>query len=128
MGRKLQPGVDKIDEAWVKKEIYLILKSFPLSYWIPGASQYGTNGQHDIIISQRGLLWSIEAKAGNAQPNTNQKVFAELLQKGGALCVLVNEWNIALVGTIAEYVHQEGALPYHLQYDFYNYRPAKKPK
>jgi hypothetical protein len=126
VGRKLRPGIDKIDEDWVKKQVRLILDTFPMFYWMPAVGMYGQNGQHDFIILQRGLGWTIETKAGSNKPSESQKLFAKNIQGAGGVSVVINEFNIALAGTIAEYVHQQGMLPWHLNHDFETWTPKKK--
>ena len=123
MGRKLQPGVDKIDEAWVKKEIKAILKTFGfLKYDMPGATMYGESGRHDFIICQRGLFWSIEAKAGKNTPTENQIRFALEVEEAKGMSICVNEMNLELLREVASYVDHLWSLPYHLKHDFRTYR------
>lgn len=126
MGRKLQPGVDTIDEAWVKKEIRAILKPFPwVHVWMPSASQYGVAGQHDFMICQIGLFWSIEAKAGSNTPSDGQILFAQNIQKAGGLSICVNELNLRSVRDTACFISDYNTLPLHCNHDFATWTPKK---
>lgn len=122
MGRKLQPGVDKIDEDWVKKEVKKILDRFtPTLKWdMPPAAVYGKTGRHDFIICQHGLFWTIETKAGKNPPTDNQIDYADEVAKAGGISILVNEWNLVAVEYVASYVDQHRALP--PGHDFEEYR------
>ncbi len=113
MGRKLIPGLDKIDEDWVKKEVKLLLKPWlhQLHWWMPPAGMYGVSGQHDFLIVQNHRFWSIETKAGKNKPTDNQIDFANGVAKGGGISLCINEWNLAEVSFVAEYVGLHGVLP-----------------
>jgi hypothetical protein len=122
MGRKLRPGIDKIDEDWVKKEVKAILDPFkPSLKWdMPGATMYGASGRHDFIICQQGLFWTIETKAGKNKPTDNQIDYANDVAKAGGISILVNEWNLEAVAYVAEFVRANGSLP--PGHDFEEYR------
>lgn len=112
MGRKLRPGIDKIDEDWVKKEVKLILDLFPELFWdMPGAVAYGSSGRHDFIICQRGLYWTIETKAGKKPPTDNQIDFANAVAKAGGISLLVNEHNLDEVRYVCNAIAEIGRLP-----------------
>jgi hypothetical protein len=112
MGRKLVPGVDKIDEDWVKKEVKLALNAYTkLHYYMPVAGVYGKSGTHDFIICQRGLFWSIETKAGSNKPTDNQIDFAEDIRKAGGISLCINERTIAEVHYVCQWVRDHGTLP-----------------
>jgi hypothetical protein len=123
MGRKLQPGVDKISEAWVKKEVKLLLAPYKnLYYWMPQASMFGESGQHDFSICQGGLLWTIETKAGKNKPTENQIRFADDIHKAGGISLLINEYHLNLIVPVAYYINTQGKLPMHLGHDFTVFR------
>ena len=119
MGRKLIPGVDKINEEWVKKEVKKILDSFELlMYDMPGATMYGKSGRHDFIICQRGFYWTIETKAANNKPTNNQIRFAREVRDAGGISIWFNEEGIELARKVAEYVDTWNELPDHLASKF----------
>lgn len=112
MGRKLVPGVDKIDEDWVKAQVKLTLKRFPdLHYYMPVAGVYGKSGTHDFIICQRGLFWTIETKAGSNKPTDNQIDFANDIAKAGGISLCINEHTVAEVEYVGTFVESHGKLP-----------------
>ena len=112
MGRKLQPGVDKIDEDWVKKEVKAILKKYPsLHFFMPPANMYGKSGTHDFIVCQQGLFWTIETKAGRNPPTDNQIDFAENISDAGGISLCINEHTLAEVEYVCTYVRDNGTLP-----------------
>lgn len=122
MGRKLRPGIDKIGEDWVKKEIKDRLDRFEtLHFFMPPASEYGRSGTHDIIVCQCGLFWSIEAKAGKNPATDNQIKFANAVYDAKGLSICVNEFNLDDVIRVAAYVETFNELPYFLNHDFDKY-------
>lgn len=132
MGRKLVPGVDEIDEAWVKKEIKLILEPYEwLHTWMPPAGMWGNNGQHDFLNCQIGLFWTIEAKAGDNGPTAGQIKFAREIQNAGGFCLCVNEFNLRHVKRLADYINKNNSLPqvphmhHELNHDFEAWTPKK---
>jgi len=122
MGRALRPGVDKIDESWVKKEVKKILSGFEfLHWWMPPASQFGVSGQHDFMVCQRGFLWTIETKAAKASkpyPTELQIVFATNIRAAGGISVMVNENTLHKVTQIATHINRCGELPHGMADDF----------
>lgn len=121
MGRKLIPGVDKIDEDWVKKEVKAILDRFPELMWdMPPAAMYGNAGRHDFIICQRGFYWTIETKAGKRPPTDNQIDFANDVAKAGGISLCINEFKLGEVEYVAMYIQEKGKLP--AGHDFEVYR------
>lgn len=123
MGRKLQPGVDKIDEDWVKNQVKLILKRYKpdgLHYYMPVAGAYGKSGTHDFIVCQQGRFWTIETKAGKNTPTDNQIDFAEDIRKAGGISLCINEHNVAEVHYVCQWVRDYGTLP--AGHDFKVYR------
>lgn len=112
MGRKKQPGVDKIDEDWVKKEVKLILAKWPnLFYDMPGATMYGASGRHDFLICQEGLFWTIETKAGNNPPTDNQIDYARDVARAGGMSLCINEHKLSDVEYAVMYINETGKLP-----------------
>lgn len=119
MGRKLRPGIDKIGEDWVKKEVKAILESFDLlMYDMPPAAMYGKTGRHDFIICQRGLFWTIETKAGANTPTPNQIRFAREVADACGMSIWFNEEGIELARKVAQYVDTWNELPTHLASTF----------
>lgn len=120
MGRKLQPGVDKITEDWVKKQVKDILNKYPqLKYDMPPANMYGNAGRHDFTICQKGLFWTIETKAGkNNKASALQISYADEIRAAGGMPILVNEFNFSLVNEVASYVNFNSTLPYYLSSNF----------
>jgi hypothetical protein len=119
MGRRKRPGEDKILEDWVKDRIKDILNCFPmLHHYMPPAGMYARSGIHDHIVTQRGLSWTIEAKAGKGVPTDNQIVFANSIRKAGGISIMVNEFNLSDVIRVANYIDVFGKLPYFYCHDF----------
>lgn len=126
MGKRKQPGVDKIEESWVKGKIKDALQVYAptLHWWMPPAGMYGVSGQHDFIICHRQLCWTIEAKAGKNLPTDNQIVFANKVKAAGGVSIMVNELTLHKVIAVADYVEYVyerygiAALPHHLADDF----------
>ena len=100
----------KITEEWVKKEVKKILNQYKprLHWWMPAAGMYGVSGQHDFLICQDGMFWSIETKCGNNIPTDNQITFALAIKKAGGFSLMINEKNIDEVKRIAEYLNRIG--------------------
>lgn len=120
MGRKLIPGVDKVDEDWVKKEVKKILERWPkLHYDMPGATVYGVSGRHDFIICQRGLFWTIETKAGKRPPTDNQIDYARDIAKAGGMSLCINELTLGEVEYACEYINNLGKLPSGHNFEVY---------
>lgn len=129
MGRKLRPGVDKISEGWVKKEVKKILKEFSnIKVDMPAANQYGTAGRHDFVICQQGLFWTIETKAGKNKPTELQEMYAEDIHAADGLCIAVNEFNLFLPKHVAIFVREKNKLPLKIQHRFFEFNPTKLKK
>jgi hypothetical protein len=127
MGRKLQPGRDKIKEEWVKDRVKEILKRYKrIKVDMPPAAMYGSAGRHDFVICQRGCFWTIETKAGRNTPSDLQIGYAESVQSSGGICLVINEFNYMETDTVACYIDAFGYLPYHLNHSFRNYKPPKQ--
>jgi hypothetical protein len=127
MGRKLQPGRDKITEEWVKDRVKEILKKYKRMKWdMPPASMYGSAGRHDFVICQRGQFWSIETKANGNKPSDLQISYAEDIKGSGGISLVIDEINYLEVDTVACFIDTYGELPYHLNHNFRNYKPTKK--
>lgn len=129
MGRNLIPGIDKIKEDWVKKEVKRILKEFKERYkvsemywWMPQASMYGESGQHDFSIVLRGLYWSIETKAGKNIPTENQIRFATEISSAGGISLCVNEFNLNEVSDVLSVMQEIRRIPDWMGHDFTKYR------
>jgi hypothetical protein len=121
MGRKKIPGVDKIDEDWVKDQVKLILKRFKELKWdMPGATMYGASGRHDFLICQQGFFWTIETKAGKNKPTDNQIDYANDIAKAGGISLCINEFTLGEVEYVAGYIAEMGRLP--AGHDFEVYR------
>lgn len=119
MGRRKIPGKDDIKEDWVKDRVKAILDSFSeIHHYMPPSGMYGRSGIHDHIITQCGLSWTIEAKAGKRLPTDNQIVFANEIRKAGGISLLVNEFNLSDVICVATYVSVFRKLPYFYCHDF----------
>ncbi|MES2704829.1 MAG: hypothetical protein V4649_19495 [Bacteroidota bacterium] len=121
--------MDKIDEDWVKKEVKILLKPFAaeMHWWMPSAGTYGKSGTHDFIITQNGLSWTIETKAGKNKPTDLQIDFANNIAKAGGISLCINEWTLAEVTYVAKYIETNLAHP--AGHDFETYRKkAGKPK
>lgn len=101
MGRRLIPGVDKISEDWVKKQVKERLDRFALKWDMPPATMYGNAGRHDFIICQQGYFWTIETKAGYNKPSSLQIGYADDIIDAGGHCYLINEFNYIRVTEIA---------------------------
>lgn len=128
MGRKFQPGVDKIKEEWVKERVKEILNAYPkLKLDMPPAAMYGNAGRHDFIVCQRGLFWTIETKAGTKEPTPLQVCYAEDIRAADGMSLCVNECNYTNVAKVAAFIEEHGSLPYSLATDFLNYKPARTP-
>lgn len=123
MGRKLQPGVDKIPESWVKDQVKAILDRYPMLHWdMPPASEFGTAGRHDFTVCQHGCFWTIETKAGKNKPTELQINYAVDITGAGGICLLINEFNIDEVRRVCAYIECMHRLPYHMSHDFLRYR------
>ena len=95
----------KRDEGWVKKQIKNRLSKYPhLHWWMPNAGAFGVSGQHDFMICQMGVFWSIEAKYGTNTPTDNQITFAKRIREAGGFCLMVNEKNLDEVDRVATYI------------------------
>lgn len=129
MGRKLEPGIDKISEDWVKKEIKAILRPYQpdLHWFMPPASMYAVTGIHDFLICQYGIFWTIEAKAGNNKPSDNQIVFARHIQASGGGCICINEFNLNTVFLTVDFIAHERKFPRSFQHNFDTWTP-KNPR
>lgn len=128
-GRKLQPGVDKIKEEWVKDQVKGLLNDYKYMKWdMPPASMYGSAGRHDFVICQRGLFWTVETKAGKNEPSPLQISYAEDVKAAGGISLIVNEFTYMEVDRVACYVDVYGMLPYHLSHNFRDYKPPKQKK
>lgn len=93
---------------------------------MPPAGMYGRSGIHDHCNVQKGLFWTIEAKAGDNEVTDNQILFARDVKAAGGMSIIVNEFNLDDVIKVAMYVEVFGTLPYHLSSDFDNYNARKK--
>ena len=124
MGRKLQPGIDKISEGWVKSQIKDILKLYEpeLKWDMPPASEFGNAGRHDFTICQNGLFWTIETKAGKNKPTELQINYALDIVAAGGICLCVNEFNLQDVRNVCAYINNMRRLPVHMNHDFTRYR------
>lgn len=89
---------------------------------MPPANMYGITGRHDFIICQRGLYWTIEAKAGLNKPTENQITFAENIKAAGGMSILVNEHTLDLVDRIAGAIDISHTLPTPFASDFTAFR------
>ena len=118
------------DEAGVKKEVKRILKSYKpsLHWWMPSASMYGVSGQHDFIICQHGLLWTIETKYGRNVPTDNQISFAEDIRQAGGLSLCINETNLNEVSRVASYINDHISFPSVWGHDFTQWRKDANKK
>lgn len=126
MGKKKVPGVDVINESWVKKEIKLILAKSPnIMVDMPAANVFGTIGRHDFVMCHKGLFWSIEAKAGANTPTENQIDYALKVEKAGGISLMINEYNLDEAEAVARYIDDWGLLPAHLAHDFRVWRKNK---
>lgn len=96
MGRKFKPGVDKVSEEWVKKEVKAILDDFGVQYFMPSASMYGKAGAHDFICCAVGHYVSIEAKtSSNSKGATDLQIeFAKDVRAAGGVALLINEHHL----------------------------------
>lgn len=114
------------NEAWVKDGIKKILKPYQwLHVWMPPAGMHGTGGQHDFLICQIGLFWSIEAKAGTNTPTAGQIKFAKKIQEAGGLCLCINEHNLRLVKLVVDGINALHYCPLELNHDFDAWTPKK---
>lgn len=119
---KYKPGDKRIKEDWVKKRVKEILKPYRgIMVDMPASNMYGASGRHDFIICQQGLFWTIETKAGKNKPTANQVRYAEEVRRAGGMSVLINEFNLDVVGEVAMYVDTFSALPKHLSTNFTQY-------
>lgn len=129
MGRRLQPGIDKIEESWVKAKVKDILKNYKnIKVDMPPAAIYGTAGRHDFIICQRGCFWTIETKSNGNKPTELQISYASDIKSAGGISLVIDEYNFLEVDTVACYIDFMGSLPYHLNHNFREYKPRKKSK
>jgi len=127
MGRRKIAGEDAIKEEWVKKEIKKILDRFSfIHHYMPPSGMYGRSGIHDHIITQHGLSWTIEAKAGNNNVSDNQIVFARNIKLAGGISLIINEYHLDDVICVATYIDVFKRLPYHLCHNFDTYNDCKQ--
>lgn len=117
-----KPGDPRIKEGWVKDKVKKELKKFPnIMVDMPASNMHGKSGRHDFLICQKGLYWTIETKAGRNKPTANQIRFAEETKFAGGISLLVNEFNLKDVTSVARYVDTNEALPYEKATDFKSY-------
>lgn len=120
---KLYGADGKPNETWVKREINKTLAPYgTMHVWMPPSNMYGVTGQHDFLICQHGMLWTIEAKAGYNKPTDAQITFAEKIRKAGGLSLMINENNIELIKPVADYIEEYLQFPYHLAHNFLQWR------
>ena len=114
----------------VKAEVKKLLKPFhsELHWWMPGATMYGRAGQHDFMVVQRGLLWTIETKFGDNKPSANQVNFALDVTRAGGLSLCIWEINLWQVQMTADYISSMHCLPYHYAHDFQELEKGKRKK
>ena len=86
----------KIDEAWVKKEVKKILKEFNVWYFMPSASIYGKSGIPDFVCCKNGRFIGIETKAGANKATELQLAAMEGIGSAGGVTMIVNEHNLLL--------------------------------
>lgn len=123
MGKRLQPGVDKIPESWVKDKVKDILNEYTELKWdMPPASEFGTAGRHDFTICQNGCFWTIETKAGKNKPTELQINYAVDINRAGGICLCINEFNLDDVRKVCAYIHVMHRVPVHMNHDFTRWR------
>ena len=120
----------KLNEDWVKREIKKRLSKYEhLHWWMPSANMYGVSGQHDFMICQYGVFWTIEAKYGTNTPTDNQINFARDIRKAGGFCLMVNERNLEEVDRVATYIARVvGTVEEDIGHDFNQWRKNASTK
>lgn len=90
------------DEAWVKKEVKLILKNYKVFFFMPQAGPYGTSGIPDFVCCYKGKFLSIETKARGNKPTALQDAQMAKIRKADGIALVINEHNLRTLIDVLE--------------------------
>jgi len=85
-------------EGKVKKTVGAQLKGINAFFFFPTTGGYGASGIPDVVGCLDQFMFSLELKAGRAQPTALQAMQMRKIQEAGGIAIVVNEINAPTIG------------------------------